>query len=270
MNLPAAAGKQPTILVVDDSAIIRHLIGEVLKEEFSLVMASSGEEGLQLIESHKPDLILTDYLMPGMSGIDLVKNYRSQKATSDIPSIIITSSNEPIHLSYVGERVVDDIIQKPFSKLDLIEKISNALNKNKIQESTYHSINRNNFQMNGNKQSFEEKINQIILAEIKNPDLKVGHLANGLSMSVSSFERYMKKYFGMNPKLYVRKFRMEYAMHLLKNNNWKIKKVARSVGFENDSYFAKCFRDRFGYNPSDIDATLSSIPPAHPGNEPII
>lgn len=256
--MSSTARNQATILVVDDSAIIRHLIAEVLKNDFSLMMAASGEDGLKLIESHKPDLVLTDHIMPGMSGLELVQNFRQQESTSSIPAIILTSSNEPTLFLSEADRVIDDIIQKPFSKNDLIDKISNALARNNPNHIQANSPTYNNhFQMTGTKESFEEKLNKLIVTEIGNPNLKVGQLANGLSMSVSSFERYMKKYYGINPKLYVRKFRMEYAMELLKKHNWKIKKVARTVGFENDSYFAKCFRDRYGINPSDIEDTGS-------------
>ena len=119
--------KQPNILLVDDEERILNFIKIKLKASgYGVATANNGQEGLSLVESQKPDLILLDILMPIMDGFEMLKRLR---AFSTVPVIVISA-----HTSTMGKALelgANDCIMKPFSPDELLNRIRNLLNHKK-------------------------------------------------------------------------------------------------------------------------------------------
>lgn len=113
-----------TVLVVDDTPDILRVLKKHLEHwGYRPLLASSGEEGLAMAQTHRPDLILLDILMPTMKGREVCVRLRSNPATKRIPVIFLTALGLPDHVKAGLEAGAEDYIIKPFKSSDLKERI---------------------------------------------------------------------------------------------------------------------------------------------------
>ncbi|MFQ5659018.1 MAG: phosphate regulon transcriptional regulator PhoB [Gammaproteobacteria bacterium] len=125
------------ILIVEDEAAIREMLGYTLmKEGFSFQEAADVEQARPLITARKPDLILLDWMLPGMSGIDYARRLRSDPETSSIPVIILTAKGEEADKVRGLDSGADDYITKPFSTRELLARIKAVLRRTGNSEQT--------------------------------------------------------------------------------------------------------------------------------------
>ena len=114
------------ILLVDDAEEIRDLLGGFLEEQgYQVVLASDGNEALDLVESENPQVIILDLKLPGLNGIEVCKRLKEREETRSIPVIIITGfgDNKLVALD-VG---ADDFVNKPFDMADILIRVKSAL-----------------------------------------------------------------------------------------------------------------------------------------------
>jgi twitching motility two-component system response regulator PilH len=113
-----------TVLVVDDSPTDTHVLSEMLqKNGFSVLTASSGEEGIAVAKAQKPDLIVMDVVMPGMSGFEATRSITRDPDTSAIPVIICTTKDQETDKAWGLRQGAKDYVVKPVTEGDLIAKI---------------------------------------------------------------------------------------------------------------------------------------------------
>jgi DNA-binding response OmpR family regulator len=116
-----------TILVADDKSSVRNLVRDYLESEgFRVVVASNGEEALYSARKEKPDLVLLDIMMPGMSGYEFLKTYRKERET---PVILLTAKMEETDKVLGLELGADDYITKPFGMKELVARINAVLRR---------------------------------------------------------------------------------------------------------------------------------------------
>ena len=128
------------IILVDDEPEILTLVRDYLSREgFNVLTALNGTEGMQLIEREKPDLVLLDWMLPGMSGLEMCKRLRE---TSTIPIIMLTAKSEEIDRVLGLEFGADDYIVKPFSLRELAARIKTVLRRSSgvVQENVASSV----------------------------------------------------------------------------------------------------------------------------------
>lgn len=117
-----------TILIADDEAHIRLVVGQRLRTMgYVVIEACDGEEALDLATEHRPDLVLTDLQMPGMSGIELCTRMRSRPQTSEIPAILLTARGYLLSPEEIASTNVRELLAKPFSVRDVAERIEKQL-----------------------------------------------------------------------------------------------------------------------------------------------
>jgi sigma-B regulation protein RsbU (phosphoserine phosphatase) len=120
-------GRRRTALIVDDDEIIVKMLRYALFDErFSFICASSGVEALQLAKEYKPDVILTDYLMPGMDGWAFCRHLKTDDVTKDIPIVMISSLSSELDLKKGTVLQVDDYVTKPFTP-DMVKRAVNLV-----------------------------------------------------------------------------------------------------------------------------------------------
>lgn len=113
-----------TVLVVDDSPTDTHVLTEMLKKNgFDVITAASGEEGIETAKAQKPDLIVMDVVMPGMSGFEATRSITRDPDTSGIPVIICTTKDQETDKAWGLRQGAKDYVVKPVSEGDLIAKI---------------------------------------------------------------------------------------------------------------------------------------------------
>ena len=113
------------VLVVDDSRAIRRIIGEIMKQlEFEVSEAGNGVEALQRLEElGAPDLVLVDWNMPEMNGLDFIKAVRANPTYSDLPLMMVTTETEMERMALAFMAGVNEYIMKPFDKATILEKL---------------------------------------------------------------------------------------------------------------------------------------------------
>lgn len=116
--------EKPLILVVDDEAMARTMASKLLeKAGYHTHAVESGDECLKFVALHKPDAILLDMLMPGMSGIEVLEKLRASTASKFIPVLLVTAKGQADVVRQAAALGVADFIVKPFHSLDLIARV---------------------------------------------------------------------------------------------------------------------------------------------------
>ena len=118
------------ILIADDEPNQLELMSFNLSNAgYSIIKATNGKEAIELIENHSPDLIILDWMMPKMSGIDVCRTLRSRPETKQIPIIILSARSEDSDKSLGLDTGADDYISKPFSPKELISRVKALLRR---------------------------------------------------------------------------------------------------------------------------------------------
>ena len=117
-----------TILIADDEPPIRHMLDLKLHQAgFKVVTASNGQAAYELACEHNPSLIVSDYQMPGMDGLEFCQQLATNSATSEIPVIMLTARAHKIPRDEIAKTNICCFLDKPFSPRDLISKIRELL-----------------------------------------------------------------------------------------------------------------------------------------------
>lgn len=116
-----------TVLVIDDSIMIRKMVSSILMDRFGVIEAKDGMVGLEMAREHQPDLILLDFVMPKMDGYDTMQAIRAEEALKQIPIILMSGLKEQVTARIPEPFVGFDFIEKPFEAEVLIDRIQKSL-----------------------------------------------------------------------------------------------------------------------------------------------
>ncbi|MFV5686907.1 two-component regulator propeller domain-containing protein [Flavobacterium sp. GB2R13] len=245
--------KEQTLLIVEDNADICNYIVDLFSDEFTVLQASNGKEGLEIALEKLPDLIVSDVMMPVMDGIELTHNLKSNASTSHIPVILLTARASFMHKMAGFETGADDYITKPFNESLLRARIKNIL-KNRVR---LHEIFRSEEFMsigdltkNKSDLAFLQNLGNLIEENIDCNDFSVNVVVKHLGMSHSVIYKKLKVLTGLSLVEYVREYKLKKAKQLLLKKENTVAEVSYLVGYSDRKYFSKLFKERFGKNPS--------------------
>ena len=244
-----------TILVVDDEIELRQFVLEELSPHYNVFTADNGKQALEILENHTISLIVSDWMMPIMDGIELCESVKNNIKYCHIPIVVLTAkASLQAHID-VLESKADAYIEKPFSTDHLLAQISNLLANRELMRSTFvrsphaHLIS---IASNTIDEEFINKMNEYVMSNLGDSRLSVETLAEHMNMSVSTLYRKVKAITSLPPNDFIRLCRLKKAAEMLANSNYRINEVAESVGFSTTSYFTTCFMKQFGMTPSDF------------------
>lgn len=255
-SLKTHAPARQTILVVEDNAEMRDFIRMILGSDYNITDAENGKEGLKLADSCTPDIIITDYMMPVMDGMEMAQLLRNNVATSHIP-IIILSARTDYESKILGmDTGIDDYIEKPFSADILRARIRNIIarqeNMRVYFRERYVDKNENGqTEISPADQNFMDKLMDILEKNISNGDLSVDDVASQLNMSRSIYFKKIKALTSFSPNEFVKAFRMRRASELIDTRMYSITEISMMVGINDAHYFSKCFKLHFGVTPTE-------------------
>lgn len=253
-------GLAPTILIVEDNLEMCKYLQEILEQEYHLTFAYNGDAALKKISKEKPQLVITDLMMPVMDGITLINKLRSQKDLKELPILVLSARDSVLDELKVFRLGVDDFLSKPFDELELKTHIYNLLEysdflkeRELYQEDSKIKTTIDNHGINEQDNKFLNYLENHIDTLSKDFDLDVELLAKKLYMSKANLTRKMKKLTGLTPKRYINEIRMLNARRLiLENGLLTVKRISIEVGFKDEKLFARNFKARFGKYPSDF------------------
>ena len=244
-----------TILVIEDQKDVREYIADVLGSEYKVLQSEHGKDGLHQANEDIPDLIITDVMMPEMDGITLVKELKSSEKTNHIPIIMLTARSEDEDRINGLNLHVDDYMIKPFNSEELRARINRLIKQRELLKNKYSQqllLEPTPLDVQSVDEQFISKVKSIVEAHIEESTFSVTDFHESLAMSKKQLERKLKSVSGYTPNHFIRVMRLKRAKQLLESNAGNVSEVAFQVGFNNLSYFAKCFRDEFGLLPSEL------------------
>ncbi len=247
------------VLVVEDDSDIVALIQQCLGEEYTIVHAENGYEGLQQLEQKLPDLIITDVMMPVMDGVDFCQKVKSNESTSHIPIIMLSArGNESAELKGL-ETGADDYIRKPFKLSLLKSRVKNLITSRQILLDKYlatGALQEAEPKATSNA-DFQERAIRVIYQHLNDSDFGAKEFASEMNMSYQNLYVKIKALTGQAPQNFISSIRLERAMQMIKSSPQKhnIVELAALVGFEDSNYFSRRFKQKFGVSPSKVKKT---------------
>ena len=254
LDMKEPSTESHTMLVVDDDPEIRQYLGSIFSGKYKMFEAGSGEEGLELVRKHLPDIVISDVMMGGTSGIELCRQMKLDMALSHIPVILLTAStSQDVRLKGI-EGGADDYISKPFDKDILVARVTSILrNRNDLQRYFYNEITlqTSDFKISAEYKEFLTECIRIVENHITDSGFNVKVLASEIGMSHSTLYNRIKSISGQSATSFVRFIRLRKAAQLLITTDITISETAFSVGINDIRYFREHFQKLFGMKPSD-------------------
>lgn len=254
LNEEVGINDKEIILVAEDNAEMRSYIQENLSENFSVLLAKNGDEGIRKAFECVPDLIITDVMMPIVNGYDLTLKLKNDKRTSHIPIIMLTAKADEESKLKGLDLGVDDYLVKPFSKKELFARVGNLIKLRSLLKERYKEISAisiNTIEAKPLDQEFLEKVFNCIKENIENSQFGVTYLANEVGLSVSQLNRKLNALINQSAGKLIRSTRLDYAAELLKKKVGNISEIAFRVGFSDTPGFTHSFKEKFGVPPSE-------------------
>ena len=251
-----------SILIVEDNPELISFLHNILSRDYVVLQATNGEEGWNKTQEMLPDIIISDVVMPVMDGLDMVKKIKENNNTCHIPIILLSSKASLDDRIKALERGIDDYITKPFSASHLITRVQTLLEQRKFLQDYYLNKFSKNQTSDADLSSespaiasydeqFMKQVIDYIEQNIDNVLLVVEDLAKEFPMSRSVFYKKIKSLFGLSPVDLIRTIRIKRAVQLIDSSTHSFTEIAYMCGFNDLSYFGKCFKKQLGLSPSE-------------------
>ena len=269
-NLSAKDDK-PTVLVVEDNSEMRSFIGSILSAKYRIIKAADGEEGWSLAQKEWPDLIVSDVMMPGMDGVELLKRVRQDENLYIVPVILLTARTAIADRIEGIQAGADDYVTKPFSANFLKAKVDALIENRRVlkarliewydaQRASGEKIEKKNSTelipsmpvITSADEQFIHRVMQYMEEHIDDASLNLSSFTAAMNMGRTAFTGKMKALLGLSPMDFVTDMRMKRAAQLLGSREFTVSEVAYKTGFNNPKYFSTCFKKYYGYRPSEF------------------
>lgn len=241
-----------TVLVVDDNSDVRDYVSSLLSPHYNVVKAENGEEGVEKAIKEVPDIIVSDIMMPGISGLELCSRIKHETATCHIPVILLTARSMDDQQVEGYDCGADAYLTKPFNGKVLQALVKNQLDNRRQLKAIYTADEIETQATADADTQFITRFHDIVVEKMGDADLSVEDISKELGLSRVQMYRKIKALTGSTPVELVRITRLKKAERLLRQKGKTVSEVAYEVGFSSPSYFAKCYKSYFGKQPSEI------------------
>lgn len=239
-----------TVLIVEDNDEMRDFLQDILSSFCAVETASDGEKGFEMALKLQPQLVLSDVMMPRMSGTELCVKLKKNIATSHIPVVLLTARTATDHKIEGLQTGADDYITKPFSIKLLVARIENIINNRRLLQIKYSKdpdADISKLTLNDIDSAFIDKAQQFVLKNIDNSDYSVNDFASDMGMGRSAFFSKIKGVTGQTPNDFTLSIKLKRAVSLMyENPTITVSEVAYKSGFSSQQYFNTCFKKHYG------------------------
>lgn len=267
-NITVDADK-PILLIIDDNEDIRKLVGELLNDQYNIITAPNGKDGVMMAARYVPDLIICDVMMPVMDGLECCRRIKGEISTSHIPVLMLTACSMDEQRVQGYDSGADGYLSKPFNSAVLKAKCSSLIaNRKRIKElwqasaspltikSDESATARKPLAPGDIDNDFYNRFLEIFKAEMGNSDLNVDKIASMMGLERSQFYRKIKALTNYAPVELMRRLRLQHGRTLLTTTDKTISEIAYETGFSTPAYFTKCYRDAYGETPTEVRGKL--------------
>jgi len=257
--LASASDHEPTLLLIEDHAELRQFLGEKLALEYQVYVAGDAESGIKLAETHIPDLIICDVMLPGLDGKTLTKAVKSSVKTAHIPIILLTAQSSIDQQIEGLQSGADLYLTKPFSLQFLKENIRNLIKNRELLRENFAdpAISEQLNEKEGQEelsvdQRFVLEFKGLVAAHLGDSSFGVQDLCREIGLSRVQLYRKVKALMGCTITDYIKEMRLKRAEELLLKGELSISEIAYQVGFASPAYFSTAFKARYEVSPSEF------------------
>jgi len=254
-DVPTKSGSDvPLVLVVEDHDDLRQYLVGCFRQHYRVLQATNGAEALASARAEIPDLVVSDWLMPDMDGVQLCQALKADERTSHVPLILLTSrsSNESKVEGLTAG--ADDYVTKPFNLDVLLSRARNLIRSRQLLRARYSrllTLAPSNPAAESAEEVFLRKVLTFIETHIADPELDVQRLEQELALSNTQLYRKLKALTGKSGNELIRSVRLQRAAQLLQAGGRQVAEVAYAVGFNDSNYFIRAFKKEFGVSPGE-------------------
>jgi signal transduction histidine kinase/CheY-like chemotaxis protein/AraC-like DNA-binding protein len=245
----------PLLLLIEDHQELREFMRQSLAGRYRLITAADGEEGIALGLQHIPNLVITDLMMPGVSGYKVSETLKRDERTSHIPVIILTAKANVDSRIQGIETGADAYLAKPFDQRELLALIENLISMREQLRLYYGSRHRwlkDTIVLPSIEQDFIARIRHAVESHLNEEGYSADQLAADIGLSRTQLHRKLKGVIGQAPGELIRIVRLQYAHNLLERRVATVSEVAYMVGFGSPASFSASFSRHFGFAPSKV------------------
>ncbi len=245
------------ILIVEDHEYLREFLKSAMKKQFIVFLAGNGEDAWKIVQKNSPDLVVSDIMMPKMDGFELCKRIKSSYETSHIPIILLTAlAGKAQQLKGLGLGA-DDYLTKPFDVTLLQQRIKTLIrNRETIRDKAVRIINIDDEQEsileNELNDKFLKKMVETVRANLANPQFSKNDFAAAMHVSPSLLYKKVKSLTDQSPTEFIKIFRLEQSITLLKERKYSITEISELCGFASVGYYSTVFRKHYGKSPTQV------------------
>jgi len=255
-QIEASVEEKPVLLIVEDNEDMRVYLEAELRGEYVVEVAQNGSDGFDMASKYIPDIIVSDFMMPVMDGLAMLQKVRDNQQTSHIPVVMLTAKADFESRISGIEKGADHYLTKPFEMSELKIRIKSLLDQ-RARVSEHYRLEflagpTNTEKILSADEQFLKKLTHIIDQHLSESQFSVDKLAGEMALSRVQLHRKLKATIGCSASEFVRQYRLKLAYQYLKAEKGTVSEIAYEVGFNNLSYFAKCFKETYRVNPSEI------------------
>ena len=244
----------PTVLIAEDHPDMQRYLRDHLTEDYNVALATNGTEALEKAREQRPDLVLSDVMMPEMDGEKLCENIKNDDTLSDVPVILLTAKAGEAARVEGLQAEADDYVEKPFSMEELRLRIRNMIRSRQALRERYSETVRlepTGLEIEPEEREFFERARVAVEEHLNDPSFGVKDFAESMLTSKATLNRKCKAATGLTPAKLVQRLRMEHAGRLLSDAGTTVREVAYAVGYHDVEHFSKLFREYYDDKPSE-------------------
>lgn len=244
---------RPHVLIVEDNPDMQTFIGELLADQFKVSSASNGKQGLEILKEVTPDLIISDYMMPEMDGLQFATEVKQSGKLAFLPFIFLTARTDEEDKLDVLNLGVDDYLFKPFNPQELLVRVSNLLYARRSRQEYIEEegVEADEIEWKDFQSELQHNLDQYIDDHL-HQEITSEQLTELTKFSERSLYRKVKSNTGLSLLGYVKEYRLRKALTMLEERQFvTVSEVAYAVGYKYLSHFTKNFKERFGKQPSE-------------------
>ena len=244
----------PLLLIVEDNADVRTFVSNQLQKHYRVLESQNGLLGLKVAQENLPDLIISDWMMPDMDGLELCHQIKTDERTSHIPFLLLTALSAPDKRLEGLETGADDYLTKPFDARELLVRIQNLIaSRQRLHErfSREIRVQPKDITVTSADEKFLLRVIKAVEENMANADFTPYQFGLEVGLSRMQLHRKLVALTGQATGDFIRVMRLKRAAQLLEGQAGGVSEIAYGVGFNSMSYFSKCFREQFGVTPNE-------------------
>jgi signal transduction histidine kinase/AraC-like DNA-binding protein len=247
--------KEQSILIIEDNSDLLHYLGEKLGEKYEMFLADNGNSGLTEAFERIPDLIISDVMLPGITGKKIAEVLKTDLRTSHIPIILLTAQGSVENQIDGIQSMADAYIVKPFNYDHLLATIKNLIQNRVILKEHFTSDISPSGKLpisKGLDKKFVNDFSGIVEQNLSNENFNVDDISKAIGISRIQLYRKVKALMGCNITDYILNRRLKKAKYFLIHENYSISEITYMVGFSSPNYFATVFKAKYACTPSEF------------------